>query len=72
MHASGRRVRARESVERDRVALRAAFRDLKTAARTQVAAGPRMGEHPYAWLFGTFAVGLWLGARRAGGREEEP
>lgn len=62
----------RALVERDRRELRAAVRELKDAVRTQVPAGPGVGDRPYTWLLGTFLIGLWLGARRAGGREVEP
>lgn len=72
MNDLDREGRARALLERDRIELRRAVQDLKSAARSRMPAGPRVAEHPYAWLLGTFAMGLWLGLRRAGGREVKP
>lgn len=67
-----RRETARKVLERDRIELQRAVRELRSAARSSVAPAARLAKHPYAWLLGTFAMGLWLGLRRARGREVEP
>ena len=49
-----------ESVERSEQELRAAMDELTTVAQRRLDVRERIGEHPWAWLFGGFVVGLWL------------
>jgi hypothetical protein len=49
-----------ESVERSQEELRHAVDELTTVAHRRLDLRERIAEHPWPWLLGAFAVGLWL------------
>jgi hypothetical protein len=44
--------------------LERAVQNLKEAAQRSVAIGPTIAQHPWHWMVGALAVGLWLGLRQ--------
>jgi hypothetical protein len=51
----------RQSIERNEAELRGAVDELTTAVKNELTLRKQIAERPIPWLFGGFALGLWLG-----------
>jgi ElaB/YqjD/DUF883 family membrane-anchored ribosome-binding protein len=59
-----KRAELKRKAELHQQKLERAVQNLKEAAQRSVAIGPTIAQHPWHWMAGALAVGLWLGLRQ--------
>jgi hypothetical protein len=61
---SSERQALEHALERDARELRDALAELREAVRRDLDPRAHIARHPYAWLIGSFVLGMWLGHPR--------